>query len=60
MLFLYLSVLAAFLTGAIAGRFASVGHKPWRRTAILTTIISGVIYFLIAFKFLADHDVPNY
>ncbi len=60
MLFLYLSVIVALIIGAIAARIVAGQNKPWRPTFIITTIVSGIILFIVAFKFLVDHNVPNH
>ena len=60
MLFLYLSVILGLVIGAIAGRIVAGQNKPWRPTFILTSIFSTVILFVIAFRFLTDHNVSNH
>ncbi len=59
MLFLFLAVIGGLLIGAIAGRIAAARNKSWRPTFVVTSIISTVILFLIAFRLLTDNNVRS-
>ena len=59
MLFLFLAVLGGLLIGAVAGRIASARNRSWRPTFVVTSIISMVILFLIAFRMLTDRNVSS-